>query len=120
MLEIILEFRKGILFVRLIGDLNRDTCGQLKSEVTNIMFKNGIWHVSFNLMQLKSIDMKGINQLLYHYEICKNHDGNCYICNMINEQLYSRLKKKHIFNYITKMDNELAVLYDNTRLEELV
>ncbi len=110
MLEIGLEFRKGILFVRLSGELSKHTTHILQSEVTEMILQNGIQNVVFNMEQLKSIDMKGMSSLLYHYEICKNRKGNCYICNISNEWIYLKLKKNRILNYIHEMDSELTVL----------
>ncbi len=120
MLKTILEFRKGILFVRLIGELSKYTTKQLQLEVTDIMIQNGIQNVVFNLEQLQNIDMKGMNILLYHYEICKKQNGKCYICNIIDEQIYQKLKKHRILNYLQEMDNELVVLHQIKELEESV
>ncbi len=110
MLETVLEFRKGILFVRLKGELSKKTTNILQTEVTDIILQNGIQNVVFNMEQLKSIDMKGMSCLLYHYEICKNRKGNCYVCNVASEWVYMKLKKNRILNYLHEMDNELTIL----------
>lgn len=114
MLEIALEFRKGILFVRLNGELSKKTIPILQSEVTETILQNGIQNVVFNMEQVKSIDMKGLSSLLYHYEICKNRKGSCYICNVSNEWIRMKLKKNRIFNYLHEMDNELTILHEVT------
>ena len=75
MLTVATEFREGILFVRLKGHLNKDTIGKLNKRVTNIVKTNGIRNIVFNFTNLKSIDIKGINAILYNYELCKNNDG---------------------------------------------
>ncbi len=111
MLEITLEFRKGILFVRLQGELTRKTIPILQAEVTDTILKNGIQNIVFNLEQLKNIDMKGMSALLYHYEICKSRKGKSYICNISSELLHMKLKKNHILNYLQEMDNELTILH---------
>ena len=119
MLETILEFRKGVLFVRLIGELNKHTTGIFQSEVTSTVIQNGIQNVVFNLEQLQDIDMKGMCLLLYHYEICKKQKGKCYICNVSNEGIYTKLKKNRIFNYLQDIENELSILHE-IQLEESV
>lgn len=111
MLEITLEFRKGILFVRPNGELTKKTISNLKTEVTDTILKNGIQNVVFNMEQVTSIDMKGMSCLLYHYEICKNRKGNCYICNVPNEFMRMKLKRNHILNYLHEMDTELTILH---------
>lgn len=111
MLEITLEFRKGILFVRLNGELTKKTIPILQTEATETILKNGIQNVVFNIEQVNSIDMKGMSCLLYHYEICKNRKGSCYICNIPNEWIRMKLKKNHILNYVREMDNELTILH---------
>ena len=60
MLIVKTEFRKGILFVRLKGHLNKDTINKLNKKVTDVIKNNGIRNVVFNFSDLKSIDMKGI------------------------------------------------------------
>ncbi len=110
MLETVLEFRKGILFVRLNGELSKQTVSVLQSEVTDMILQNGIQNVVFNMEQLKDIDMKGMSYLLYHYEICNNRKGSCYICNITNAGVYMKLKKNRILNYLHEMDNELTIL----------
>lgn len=114
MLEILLEFRKGILFVRMSGELKKETVSILQTEVTDTVLKNGIQNIVFNIEQLTQIDMKGMSALLYHYEICKSRKGNCYICNIPSEIMYLKLKKNRILNYIHEMDNELTILHTVT------
>lgn len=111
MLEISLEFRKGILFVRLIGELKKETISLLQTEVTDMVLCNGIQYIVFNIGELTHIDMKGMSALLYHYEICKNRKGNCYICNIPSEIMRLKLQKNRILKYIPEMDNELTILH---------
>ena len=73
MLNVGTEFRKGILFVRLKGDLNKDTVYKLNKKVTNVVKENGIRNIVFNFERLKSIDIKGINSIFYNYELCKKN-----------------------------------------------
>ena len=110
MLEINSEFRKGILFVRLNGELSKKTIQILQNEVTDIILKGGIQNVVFNMKLLNDIDMKGMNSLLHHYEICKNRKGNCYICDITNRDVYMKLKKNRILNYLHEINSELTLL----------
>ena len=57
MLEITKEFRKGILFVRLKGVLNKDTVSYLNKEVTKVVADMQFHNVLFNVEELTSIDI---------------------------------------------------------------
>ena len=107
MLNVCTEFRKGILFVRLKGHLNKDTVYKLNKKVTNIVKNNGIRNIVFNLTNLKSIDVKGINTLFYNYELSKNNDGKSLICGN-NDKIRKKLKTSRLINYIYEVTDELC------------
>ena len=109
MLNITTEFRKGILFVRLKGHLNKDTVYKLNKKVTNIVKDNGIRNIVFNFSKLKSIDMKGINAIFYNYELCKNNDGRSLMCGN-NDGIRKKLKKSRLINYVYETVDELNAM----------
>lgn len=80
MLEITKEFRKGILFVRLKGILDKDTVAYLNKEVTKVVADMQFHNVVFNVEGLTSIDMDGIYALLYNYNLCKDNNGVSLLC----------------------------------------
>ena len=49
MLEIDMEYRKGVLFIRLIGELIESTIPVLEQEVTHVMKDYGIGNIVFNV-----------------------------------------------------------------------
>lgn len=109
MLKINTEYREGILFVRLKGELNKDTVSKFNNRVTNSIKENGIRNVVFNFSALKSIDFKGINTILYNYEICKNNDGKSLLCgNNIN--INKILKSSRLVNYVCEVTDELSAI----------
>ena len=101
MLDINFEFRKGVLFIRLGGILDRNTVHKLKTEVTEMIRDNGIRNVVFNLSNLKSIDMKGINNLLYNYEL---------ICGIDNPMVRHRINNTRLLKYMMETSNELSAI----------
>lgn len=107
MLTVTTEFRKGILFVRLKGHLNKDTINKLNKKVTNVIKDNGIRNVVFNFTNLKSIDMKGINTIFFNYELCKNNEGRSFMCGN-NDNIRSKLKKSRLVNYVYETKDELT------------
>lgn len=108
-MKVTTEFRNGILFVRLSGDLTKDTVSILNDKVTNLVNRAGIRHVVFNVEALNSIDYKGISTLLYNYEIVKRNDGNVFLCGG-NEKVDNILKYNHVFKYISEISSELCAL----------
>ena len=109
MLNVGTEFRKGILFVRLKGHLNKDTVYKLNKKVTNIVKENGIRNIVFNFSDLRSIDFKGINSIFYNYELCKNNEGISLFCGN-NDNIKGKLKKSRLINYVYEIKDELSAI----------
>ena len=94
MLKINTEFRKGIMFIRIKGNLNKNNINNIECED----FK----YVVFNLDNLLSIDSYAINYIInYNNEILKNN-GKLIICES-NNNLGNNLFK----NKIPIIDNEI-------------
>ncbi len=108
MLDINYEIRKGILFIRLSGVLNKNTVSKLQNEITDMIKDNGIKNVVFNLKELESIDIKGINNLLYNYEICHNNKGKSLICGIDNSLVRHRINNTRLLKYMVETSDELS------------
>ncbi len=106
MLSIDMEFRKGILFVRLNGELTKDTFDIMSRDVIAKIKKGGITNVVYNLENLDYIDVKGVHALLYTYELIKNNHGKTLICG-INSKVSKMIKKGRILNYIGEIGSEI-------------
>ena len=109
MLNVGTEFRKGVLFVRLKGHLNKDTIDKLNKRVTKVVKENGIRNIVFNFSNLKSIDVKGINAIFYNYEIVKKNEGRSLMCGN-NDNIRNKLKKTRLVNYIYEIKDELSAI----------
>lgn len=94
MLKINLEFRKGVLFVRLNGSLNdKDSLDNINSLINEVGFK----YIVFNVDNLKCIDMEGIHCILdYQEKLLKNH-GKLLLCES-NKILSDKIFKNRIPN----------------------
>ncbi len=108
MLKIILEYRKGILFVRLSGDLDRDTTRKFNMQVIEKIKRSGIYNIVFNVEKLSYIDLKGMNYLLYSYELCKKNNGKILICGLSDNRTSNKIRKNRLLNYLENIDNELS------------
>lgn len=104
MLDIGFEVRKGILFVRLKGDLTEQTSFKLKREITDMIEDNGITNVVFNISNVNCIDDVGIQKLKENFIVCEKNHGHAYIC--INNK---KIKNIFLESYSDKniIDNEL-------------
>ncbi|MDD3392730.1 MAG: STAS domain-containing protein [Bacilli bacterium] len=110
MLNIDIEFRKGILFVRLKGELTKRTVDILNNEVTGLIKDNGIRNLVFNINGIDVIDIKGINALLYNYEIVKSNQGKSCICGINNTLVNHRIKNSRLLKYMYEASDELSAL----------
>lgn len=108
MLKINMEFRKGVLFVRLNGELTHNTTGKFNKIVTKKIEKGKISTVVFNIDLLKDIDIKGINCLFYIYEMCYKENGKVFL-NGGNIEVIGLLKKMKVYKYMHKISSELEV-----------
>lgn len=102
-----MEYRKGILFVRLLGELTKETVSYLNEEVTSKIQTYGVRYVVFNIEELDDIDLKGIHALFYNYEICRKQKGRTLLCGLQNNVVGHRMKSSHLLNYLFPIESEL-------------
>ena len=110
LLDINLEFCKGILFIRLKGVLNKNTVDKLKEEVNNLVKENGIRNLVFNISELESIDCYGINALLNNYELCKINHGQSLVCAINNNLVKHRINNSRLLKYMNEASDELSAI----------
>lgn len=110
MLDINIEFRKGILFIRLEGILNYETVYKLNEEVLNTIKTNGIKYIVFNLENLYYIDMDGIKAIMNHYNLVNSYNGKSLICGISSSLVKNRIKQSNILDYLSETSNELSAL----------
>ncbi|MBQ8193058.1 MAG: STAS domain-containing protein [Bacilli bacterium] len=99
MLKANMEFRKGILFIRLKGDLN-------KSTIKGIIDDN-FKYIVLNIDNMYSIDSYSIKYLNKLYKNFEEDKGKMIICDKFNIS-------RRLLNNIPKIDNE----YDAFKLFE--
>lgn len=80
MLEIDMDSKYGILFVRLFGELTKKTRKKLNNEVWNLLINVGIKNVVFNLENVYKMDDSGFKTLVKCYDVCMENNGNSMIC----------------------------------------
>jgi len=94
-MKYILEYRENILFIRIIGILNKNNINILDEELYNIVNKLGISNIVFNLEGVTNIDTIASNKLINWSNIINIGEGVSYFCgtnklnnvNIINNEL---------------------------------
>lgn len=80
MLDVNLEFNKGILFARLKGDLVREQVIKINKELLEFLINNKVKCLVYNLYNLNKIDSSGINAILNTKYVIKNNNGSICFC----------------------------------------
>lgn len=94
-----MEFRKGILFVRLYGILDDDTLETFKTEVKEVITESGIRYVVLNIKNLEKISDLGIKEVKQLRKILKKNEGEFFLFGGEVKELAS----------LVKLENELNV-----------
>lgn len=109
MLNIDIEFRRGVLFIRLFGNLIDTTKKKLKDEVINLINRSGITNIVINLENINNIDQSGLDMLWTLKSLIEAKNGRIILCNMPREieQSFNKDKAKI---YLFESKNELTAL----------
>ena len=107
-LEIKTEYREGILFVRLSGELVSKTVSFFKQKLLEWK-EDGFSEIVFNLYDLEVIDTEGIKILFETYQMIHDKSGHSLICGM-NHHVNQSLKQSKILNYIYEISDELNAI----------
>lgn len=112
MLEINMEFARGMLFIRLTGILSKRTSKELKETLDRMIDEQGIKYFVINLESLDYIDEEGIQLIMNRYFDVTLHEGRLVICGY-NHHIQKRVKKdlERAFRNIESSTNELTALH---------
>ncbi|MDD4035864.1 MAG: STAS domain-containing protein [Bacilli bacterium] len=108
MLKIETEYRRGILFIRLEGILNKKTSVKLNNEIGSIIDKMGLKYIVFNIENIVSIDINGVNTLLNQYKLVSNNKGRILVCGFKDNIVINNTYKSKLLSYIDEINNELS------------
>ena len=76
MLDIDIDFRCDILFVRLFGKLTKDNSSKLYRKIINLLNDRGIIDIVINIQNLSYIDYYGMKTIRKCYKM----SGRCVLC----------------------------------------
>lgn len=103
------EFRKGLLFVRLKGILNKDTSKKLSKRLNNFIEEKGVKYFVINLEKLDYVDKDGLEMLKKQYEDVILHNGKLIICGYQNKYIKTIVEEE--MDGVYKTQNELAAFH---------
>lgn len=109
MLDINLEFIRGMLFVRLDGVLDTNTYTKLSDCLDTMIHEKMLKYFVINLENLEYIDENGLQAIIDRYFDVVLHDGKLVICGY-NNKFSNNLEINNFFNQIEATNNELGAL----------
>lgn len=109
MLKIDMEFRKGILFIRLVGKLNKYTVNEINDNVIPVILKHGLKFIVVNLDKLYSIDSEGIEMLIKLNELVSRWNGKTTLCS-INKYMKDDINNTDLKNKYFETSDELTAI----------
>lgn len=101
MLKINMEYRRGILFLRLRGNLNTNTVQKFEEYTLPILKNYGIKYVVYNLNELKYIDKSGIESINKSRNLVANNKGKVLL---VNSSYNNKLDLQSISNELVALD----------------
>jgi len=104
MLKINFEYRKGIFFIRLIGNLNNKNYQQEDIKLKRLILDNKFKYIVINTNYLKKVDLDGLNYLLEIFYITKENESNLVICDK------NSIFKRILNDNIPSIKDEIEVL----------
>ena len=104
MLKIKSEYIKGILFVRIEGNLNRRTSYKLNNFLVPAVLKHKIKYLVYNLYNLENIDIVGKNALIKGARAIEVNKGISLMCEVPKSLNLDNIKIKKTQNELTAID----------------
>lgn len=106
MLHMFIEYKNGILIIKLDGYLNRETSYKINSYLIPVIMKQKIKNIVIDMKMLKEIDDTGKEALLNLKGAIKDNKGEINITN-VNYKIDRAIRKLSINinnNILTNMD----------------
>ncbi len=100
-----IEYKKGILFIKISGVLVGNKINKFESEVIPIVLGLQARNITINMNDISLIDKRGINSLIKISNLSNKFNGKLVLCDL-NDYLKSNFKHSDIFDYCFKSKNE--------------
>lgn len=104
-----IDFKRGVLFVRVNGNLVGKKVKQFEESVLPIILGLEARKVTLNLEKVNLIDSIGISSIINLSAIISTWDGKLVLCE-INDSIKTSFINSDIYDYCFKTKNELTSL----------
>jgi len=81
-LSVSFYIKNKALFIRLVGEMDQECVGDLKDKLYDIIVKNDIKNIVFNLKYLDFIDSTGIGIIIGRYNQIRMRQGYIILCSI--------------------------------------
>ena len=107
MLNIDIEYKRGILFIRLKGILNKSTSLKLDAILDSAIVGAGIKYLMINCEKLNSIDNEGLKVINKRCLELLGNEGKLLVCGF-NEYVRLKIESSSLDKLIYKTNNEIG------------
>lgn len=104
-LNVNLYLRKNTLFIRVKGEMDQATCGELRVKLLEVIVKYDVTNLVFNLKELEFLDSSGIGVIIGRYNQLKAKGGKVILCNL-NKNIEKIIMLSGLTKICTLKDNE--------------
>lgn len=98
MLKVSTEFRKGVLFVRLVGRIDNE--GYI-DKIKNLVEELGIQYIVLNLSGLLDVSLDSVEHIIKYNKLLKEKKKTLLICDA------SKVRERLFKNIIPNISNEI-------------
>ena len=109
MLNIDLEYKRGILFLRLNGKLNKKTSCILGDAIKELVNRVGIKYLLINFEKLYEIDKEGISTIISSYNSYLKKSGKLMVCGY-DEKIKLKIENSDLLEYAVQTNNEISAV----------
>lgn len=109
-LSVNLYLRKNTLFIRLKGEMDQDTCRELRVKLLEVIVKYDVINIVFNLKDLEFLDSSGIGIIIGRYNQLKSKGGKVILCNL-NDNIEKIIILSGLPKICTIKDSEESAKY---------
>ncbi|MGO4527577.1 MULTISPECIES: anti-sigma F factor antagonist [unclassified Paenibacillus] len=108
-LNVDMEHHRGILIVRLSGELDHHTADMVRMQMDEAIQRRQCEHLVLSLKDLQFMDSSGLGVILGRYKLIKNKGGKMVVCD-VNPPVYRLLEMSGLFKIMPIYENEGTAL----------
>ncbi|MDO7905126.1 anti-sigma F factor antagonist [Paenibacillus sp. JX-17] len=104
-LQVEMEHHRGVLIVRLTGELDHHTADLVRLQMDEAIQRRQCEHVVLSLNGLQFMDSSGLGVILGRYKLIKQKGGKMAVCD-VNPSIYRLLEMSGLFKIMPIYENE--------------